>query len=141
LLAVLPLLLGLIVRNRAKSSLEDSHHTLEQAYEEGILGLLQTSGAELDSDAIAQRTGLPLERTEHALAKLNVDARMSSRVTDEGSIVYALPGSMPEPNRLRVDAPATRVPATHDGITDAELDADSDLEHGAHQTRRPRQRP
>jgi len=119
--ALVPLLLGLFLRQRSQASLLARESALDLAYSQAILGALRASTTERAAAEIAQAIGLSVAQTERLLTHLNADERMTSRVTDDGELVFG----MVEPTRLRVadsdgiDAASSTVPAD---IVEAELD-------------------
>jgi hypothetical protein len=133
-LALVPLLFWLFVRSRGKAALGSRDQALERAYAEAILGTLNASAVELDTESIARQTGLSTLRTEKLLTQLNADDRMTSRVTDDGALLFGTAN----PLRLRVaDLDAVRgVPeSASPAIIDAELDEPSAPDsHARHQT-------
>lgn len=126
--ALIPLLLWLFLRSRNKQAAVERDQALERAYSLAVLDTLRCGAVERDAQAIAQLVGLPLERTETLLTRLNADSRMTSRVTDDGELVFGVA----EPARLRVqDASDAPAPA----IIDAELDESAATEsHTRHRT-------
>lgn len=115
--AVLLLFFWLFLRGRGKGSLAERERALERAYSLGILGLLRSDAVERSTEAIAQLMGLSTQRTEALLMRLNTEDQMTSRVTDDGELLFGVP----QPARLRV-AETPGETATND-IIDAELDA------------------
>lgn len=112
---VLMLIFWFFLRGRGKSSLAERDVALERAYASGILGLLRADGIERNTESLAQLIGLSTQRTEALLTKLNADDQMTSRVTDEGELLFGVL----QPARLRIaDTPAEPAPE----IVDAELD-------------------
>jgi hypothetical protein len=113
-LALPPLLMGLFLRVRSRGALSDRERNLELAYSTAILDLLRYDSVERTTESIARIMKLPNERTEALLSKLNADDRMSSRVTDDGELLF---GAAPH-NRLRV-AESANEPSD---IVDAEFE-------------------
>jgi hypothetical protein len=114
--AVLMGIFWLFLRGRGKSSLAERERALERAYSLGILGLLRSDGIERTTESLAHSMGLTSQRTEALLTRLNADDQMTSRVTDDGELLFGVP----QPARLRVaDARSEPLP----DIVDAELDA------------------
>lgn len=111
-LALPPLLLGLFLRIRSKTSLTNRDHALELAYSTAIIDLLRSDSVERTAESIAELMKLPNERTEALLSRLNADDQMISRVTDDGELLFGVPS-----NRLRVAGE----PSTD--IVDAEFEA------------------
>jgi hypothetical protein len=140
--AVLPLLFWLFLSRRSNAAQKTSTMALDRAYSTAILELLRKDGTERDADAIARLLGLPLARTETLLARLNANDRMTSRVTDDGNLLYGATGAAvaAEPGRLRI-APASGEPGSNStdpasqSIIDAELDGSTESNgHFRHRT-------
>lgn len=125
-LPVIPLLLWLFTQNGSKASLRARDLALDGAYSQAILAALRASPVERDAAGIAQVIGLSVEQTERLLTTLNADEQMTSRVTDEGELLFGVA----EPARLRI-AEIERSAQEH--IVDAELEeqhsVDSSLRH------------
>jgi hypothetical protein len=116
--AIIPVLLWLFLRGRGKATLLDRDRALESAYSQAILGVLRASPLERDAATVAHAIALDLDHTERLLSKLNADERMTSRVTDDGDLVFGVA----EPARVRVADDAQ--PASQ-AIIEAELDEQS----------------
>jgi hypothetical protein len=97
-IAIIPLLLWVFARVSSKQATRTRDRAIEQSYSQAILSSLRALAAELDAESIAQLLGLPLERTERLLTRLNADERMVSRVTDEGNLLYGAT----QPARVRI---------------------------------------
>lgn len=98
--ALLPLIFWLFLRSRATASFAMRDQKLQQIYTQTTLTALQRSGLERDSESLSRLLGLSTSDTEQLLLHLNADERMTSRVTDEGTIVY---GAI-DPDRRRIQA-------------------------------------
>jgi ribosomal protein S27E len=105
--AVIPLLLWMFTRVSANRATRARDRAIEQSYSQAILASLCALSTELDAESIAQLIGLPLEHTEKLLTRLNADERMTSRVTDEGNLLYGAT----QPARVRI-ADLTAAPGT-----------------------------
>lgn len=114
--AVLLLFFWLFLRGHGKRSLAERERALERAYSLAILGVLRSDALEHSTESLARRIGLSNDRTEALLMRLNAEDQMTSRVTDEGELLFGVP----QPARLRVAD--TQGEAAAD-IIDAELDA------------------
>ena len=120
-LALLPLILWLVVQRAGRVQRDTRERSLDAAYSQAILGLLRASATERDTAEIAQALQLPVERTERLITALNAHDQMTSRVTDDGELLFGVSA----PGRLRIADPAAPVPRVPDS-TEAIIDADID---------------
>lgn len=123
-LGVIPLLLAAYSRRAQSQARVTRDEALLAAYSEQIIATLTALGTTADAKRIAEWFALRLDSTEALLANLNVDERMSSNITDEGELEFAVvdpAGRLPaDPPRLRVDV--AHNPLATPRIVEAELD-------------------
>jgi len=111
----LMVLFWLFLRGQGNRALTERDRALERAYSQAILATLRLDSVERSAEAITQLVHLPLERTESLLMSLNANDRMTSRVTDEGELLFGVT----EPHRLRVEAGPNVLP---EDVIEAEFD-------------------
>ncbi|HMA94285.1 MAG TPA: hypothetical protein VKP30_16450 [Polyangiaceae bacterium] len=111
----LMLVFWFFLRGQGNRALAERDRALERAYSQAILATLRLDSVERSAEEIAQLVHLPLERTESLLTSLNAHDRMTSRVTDEGDLLFGAA----EPARLRVDAGPNVLP---EEVVEAEFD-------------------
>lgn len=128
--AWLPLVLWLVLRSRAKATLAARDQALDQAYLQAAIASLRQTGLERDTESLAAMLGLPLERTERLLLQLNSDERMTSRVTDDGALVF---GAVISDRRRIADLSHETDDAMSRAIVDAELEESSTQEEPSRQ--------
>lgn len=111
----LMVLFWFFLRGQGNRALTARDRALERAYSQAILATLRYDSVERSAEAIAQLMHLPLERTESLLMSLNANDRMTSRVTDDGELLFGAS----EPRRLRVEAGPNTTP---EDMIEAEFD-------------------
>lgn len=111
-LAASPVLAGLLARTAAKAADQRRDVALKDARGQGLVALLEAASDELSASELARRSGFTPQQTDEALARLSVQDRIVSRVTDDGDLVY----SSPQATRFRV-AEALDANGSADGLT------------------------
>lgn len=103
LITSLPVLAGAWAWRRGTAARKERNEALDNAWIAAAHATLGEHGEELSAQALASKMGIEESYADALLARLSVDDEVTSRVTDDGEVVYRAISK----GRFRVAVPAT----------------------------------